>query len=104
MLARFTNENFREGAYHARRLVYHVDILFSNLEAIDVKLNAYKDPKDYAKSKDVKSFIVKIITLFTILSEKQTPEERQNTTSDVIQLVTALAHLLKVVIRLFSKH
>ncbi|KAJ3345134.1 hypothetical protein HDU91_007461, partial [Kappamyces sp. JEL0680] len=99
MLVHFTNEGFRNGAIHARRLVAHVELLFNALGMVDEKLKAVGDPQDLGRTKEPKQLVKKIELFFSILSEKQEPEERQAATKDMIQLVTSLAHVLKIIIR-----
>ncbi|KAJ3276774.1 hypothetical protein HDV01_002828 [Terramyces sp. JEL0728] len=95
MLVHFTNEGFLRGALHAHRLIGHVDLLFSALQEIDDKLLAVGDQRNLANSKEPRNLVKKIVYFFAILSAKQTSNDRQT----MIQLVTSLAHVLKIIIR-----
>ncbi|KAJ3262301.1 hypothetical protein HK103_002715 [Boothiomyces macroporosus] len=95
MLVHFTNEGFLRGALHAHRLIGHVDLLFSALQEIDDKLLAVGDQRNLANSKEPRNLVKKIVYFFAILSAKQSSNDRQT----MIQLVTSLAHVLKIIIR-----
>jgi hypothetical protein len=99
MLVHFTNGGFVNGAVHAHRLIAHVEVLFSSLEEIDDKLNSLQDPQELSKSREPKQLVKKIVYFFSILSSQQDLIERQAATRDMIQLVTSLAHVLKIIIR-----
>jgi hypothetical protein len=99
MLVHFTNEGFRNGAVHARRLVAHVELLFTALHEIDVKLKQVGDSRNYDKAKEPRQLVQKIMLFFSILSEKHEIDEKNAATKDMIQLVTSLAHVLKIIIR-----
>ncbi|KAI8900697.1 hypothetical protein BC833DRAFT_656075 [Globomyces pollinis-pini] len=99
MLIHFTNDGYMNGAIHAHRLISHIDVLFSSLQDIDDKLNSFSDPQHLSSSKEPKQLVKKIVSLFSLLSSKQESTEKPSATKDMIQLVTSLAHVLKIVIR-----
>ena len=99
MLVHFTNSGYRTGAIHAHRLIAHAEVLFSSLQEIDDKLNGLKDPQNLSRSREPKQLVKKIVYFFSILSSQQELIERQAATRDMIQLVTSLAHVLKIIIR-----
>jgi hypothetical protein len=99
MLANFTNGGYINGAVYAHRLIAHVQVLFTSLEEIDDKLDVVNDSQNLASSKEPKQLIKKIVYFFSVLSSKHDLIERQAATRDMIQLVTSLAHVLKIVIR-----
>lgn len=100
MLANFSNGNPLSGVSFARRLIFHIEVLFTSLENVDAKLLDVKDVKGFSAEKESRLLVKKIIHLFAILSDKKgTDEETVAATRDMIQLVTELSHLLKAVIR-----
>lgn len=99
MLVHFTNEEFRNGAIHAKRLVAHVELLLNTLQVIEDKLANTSEPQLTAKPKEAKHLVKKIILFFSTLSEKHEKEESASATKGIIYLVTVLAHLLKITIR-----
>jgi hypothetical protein len=97
MLIHFTGSNFGDGAVQAHLLITHIDILFLSLQKIDLQLISLKDPQNMVKSKETKQLVKKILYFFSILSNP-TPDKKE-VTKDMIQLVTSLAYVLKMIIR-----
>ena len=98
MLVQFTNEGGISAAVYAKRLIVHVEILFNTLERIDSKLNALNDKQSLCKSKEPRHLTKKIIAFFGTLSEKSA-KGNETATKDIINLVTVLAHVLKITIK-----
>lgn len=98
MLTNFSNEHLREGASCARRLIYHIELLYTSLENVDSRLIAVNDPRGFTKTKEPRNMAKKIVQFFNILAEKKT-EERLAATQDMILIVNALALLLKTILR-----
>ena len=100
MLTNFSRADFISGVSFARRLIFHIEVLFTALEKVDAKLLSMKDGNGYSDTKEPRKLAKKVVQLFTLLSDqKGTDEQNVAGTIDRIQLVAELSHLLKTIIR-----
>ena len=100
MLLHVSNGVYVDGVIVARRFIWHVDILFSAIDALAV-LIAKAGLKELAYGREAKLLCKKVVAFFTLLSKTQeTGVRKLGVTQELLSLVTGLAHYLKLLIRI----
>ncbi|KAJ3125379.1 hypothetical protein HK098_000326 [Nowakowskiella sp. JEL0407] len=96
MLLSFSNQNIEVGVQQAGKFIYHVEALFMGIERIESQLLLYGDKSGLQLNREPKQLAKKIVSFFSMLSQTR---DTQESTKELIGLVTNLAHVLKMLIR-----
>ncbi|KAJ3208078.1 hypothetical protein HK099_000135, partial [Clydaea vesicula] len=100
MLIHFSNQNLQQGIIQAEKFICHIEALFLCLDSIDLNLVKFKDSIGINLVKEPKHLAKKIVHFFTRLSQQTNPNSnRDQSTTQLIELVTNLARELKSLIR-----
>jgi len=87
-----------KGLEQAGNYVCHIDVLFSSIDEIETKLKKFNDRTGLQHTREPKLLIRRIINFFSLLININNLS-KQHTTHKLLNLVTSLAHTLKVLIR-----
>ncbi|KAJ1554826.1 hypothetical protein HK096_001248 [Nowakowskiella sp. JEL0078] len=97
MLVFFSNNRIENGIEHAGKFIGHVEALFVEIDSIESQLSSFGDKTGLQLTREPKQLAKKVVNFFSLLS--QTANHNEETTRDLINLVTTLAHVLKILIR-----
>jgi hypothetical protein len=104
MLLNVSNGLFVEGIHEAASFILHVEVLFAGIDRIEELLCGYGDRIGLVYHKEPKLLCKKIVGFFSLLSHSHenmsgVANRRLAITQELLALVTSLAHLLKILIR-----
>jgi len=95
MLIHFSNQAYLEGVDQAGKFICHIDALFNAIDEIEMDLSKHNDRTSLQHNKEPKQLAKRVVHFFSLLSHGTHNES----TRELISLVTGLAHTLKVLIR-----
>ncbi|KAL7747468.1 Rho-type GTPase activating protein Rga1 [Sorochytrium milnesiophthora] len=101
MLLNVSNGFYVEGVNEAASFILHVEVLFAGIDEIESALRTHNDKTGLHHTKEPKMLCKKIVGFFSLLSHTQESGSRRlGITQELLSLVTSLAHLLKILIRI----
>jgi hypothetical protein len=100
MLSNFTGYNDIEGAINAHRFIAHMEVLCDSINEIDKELIKHGDQLNLGNSKELKQIVKKIIGFFAQLTKHSSSPDKMQSTKLMIQMVTRIAHVFKVLMRM----
>ncbi|KAJ3374159.1 hypothetical protein GGF31_008376 [Allomyces arbusculus] len=109
MLLNVSNGLYVEGVNEAASFILHVEVLFAGIDRIEALLARHHDRTGLVHHKEPKLLCKKIVGFFSLLSHAHETHlgatgglgpRRLGITQELLGLVTSLAHLLKVLIRM----
>ncbi|WFD31085.1 Rho-type GTPase activating protein Rga1 [Malassezia sp. CBS 17886] len=99
MLRHVSNGKYLGGVQFARRFVLHVEVLFAAIDALDAHFRRL-DAKSIQYVREARMLCKKIVHFFSLFSHTQeSGASRMGITQELLELVTGLAHYLKILIR-----
>lgn len=99
ILIHFSNAEFQRGILQSAKFVCHIETLFQSVDDIESRLKTFADSLGLDLHREPKQLIRRIVHFFSLLSKSQSTEGHQESTQDLITLVTYLARLLKTLMR-----
>ena len=100
MLLHVSNGAYVDGVMAAKKFIVHIGLLFAAADDLDAQLVA-NAPKGLTYSREAKLLCKKVVSFFALLTQSQgTGVRRLGVTQELLQLVTGLAHYLKLLIRI----
>ncbi|BFZ53705.1 Rho-type GTPase activating protein Rga1 [Savitreella phatthalungensis] len=100
MLLNVSNGAYIDGVLAAVKFIAHVEVLFAALDQLEIAIAQTTSNKPIFYGREARMLCKKIISFFSLLSKTQEVGVRKlGVTQELLSLVTALAHYLKLLIR-----
>ncbi|KAI9143486.1 hypothetical protein BKA69DRAFT_1062211 [Paraphysoderma sedebokerense] len=101
MLLNVSNGMYVDGVNEAANFIYHVEKLFAGIDVVETQLAKFGDKTGLVHTKEPRMLAKKVVGFFSLLTHTHdSPNKRLGITQELLSLVTSLAHLLKILIRI----